>query len=124
MSKRKPLVLEDGQVEQLPFGDHTDLGGILNVGPGFPVPANNTITFQRTNSVFTNNGGTQNVDQINGGNDGDILILRKLSSASNVKVRRNQGNILVKQNRFFNSGTDLLVLLKVSIFWVELNWRN
>lgn len=126
MSKRKPLFQDGGQVEQLSFPDHTDLGGILSLGKRRLQGADNTITFKGSNMLLLNNGGgTQNVDEITGGEDGDILILRLANNASNVRVRNGQGNIKLQQNRMLNSDTDVLMLMNVNdTTWIELNWRS
>lgn len=124
MAKRKPLFQTAGQVEELPATDHTDLGGILNLGPSFSVTAATTITFEKTNTIFLNPGGTQNVDQINGGNDGDVLVLRKFAAAGAVRVRTDEGNLVLFKDRKIILGSDVLTLLNIGGTWVEISWSG
>jgi hypothetical protein len=126
MATRIPLVLAlDGQLEQLPTGDDIIVGK-QNIGTVEIVIANNVVSVIPSNIKFFHPGpGTQNVDTINGGLDGDILYVRLAPGSNNVRVRKGNGNISAGPNRTLNEQDDLLVLLNDSgNAWVEISWRG
>lgn len=123
MVRRKPLVQVDGQVKQLPDGDFVNLGK-LNIGLADTIAANNTITVSNSHIVLYNFGSTQNVDTINGGNDGDIIVIRLATGSSNVRVRKGNGNIYGGSNRVLRKNTDILTLVGNGSAWAELSWQG
>ena len=128
MATRKPLVLSTlGQVEQLPAGDSISIGPNLNVGTQVPVTAASSIAFAASSMIFNApfGGGATNVDEITGGNGGDLLILVKTSGARNVRIRKNQGNIRGGNNRLLNNEDDSVMLMNIGgTEWLEINWNN
>lgn len=125
MAVRKPLVQIAGQVTQLPEGDSVSTG-LVNIGEQVVVTAAVTVLVEPSNVKFEHlGGGTQNVDTINGGLDGDILYVRLFPGSNNVRVRKGMGNIFGGSNRLLNSTTQLLVLLNNNgISWTEMSWSS
>ena len=69
---------------------------------------------------------TDDLDTINGGSDGDLLILSTLDNARDVVVKHNTGNILLSgaADRTLSNVNKRLVLLydSTAAAWVE--WNN
>lgn len=122
--RRKPLV-QAGRVEQLPDSDYLNIGK-LNIGPGVVVTAATTITIPNSSHILLNNpgGGTVNVDTINGGDPGDILLIRLAPGSGDVRVRKGPGNVFGAANRLLNSQTDILTLLGNGTAWGEVTWQG
>lgn len=125
MAERKPLVQIGGQVTQLPDGDSITTG-VVNIGEESIVTADIAVVVGPSNVKFEHlGGGTQNVDIIDGGEDGDILYLRLTTLSNKVRVRKGTGNIFGGSNRLFNNDVALLVLLNNNgVSWTEISWSG
>lgn len=127
MPARKPLVTKgtNGGTRQLADTDFLILGK-LNIGPGVVVTAAPTIVLPNSSHILLNNpgGGTINVDNINGGDDGDLIVFRLAPGSGNVRIRKNNGNVFGSVNRLFNDLTDILVLLGNGTAWGEVSWQG
>ena len=124
--RRKPLVQNGGQLEQLPDSDFAHIGK-LNLEPRQTIIVNSS-TINVTSSfvrVRYNGGGTQNVDQINGGERGDVLIIHRHNNGNNIRFRKGNGNINGGPNRTMNSRDDTLMLIKITGGqWNEVSWQG
>ena len=126
MARRKPLVQDNGQIEQLPDSDFVDIRK-LNLEPRQNIIVNSgTITVTSSFVRVRNNaGGTQNVDQINGGERGDILIIHRHNQGNNIRFRKGFGNINGGPNRLMNNRDDTLMLIKITGGqWNEISWQG
>jgi hypothetical protein len=102
-------------------------GGLLGFGsPTELTISSGAITAVKSyHSVDTEGeGATDNLVTINGGADGDILILRPESAARTVTVKDGTGNILLNGDFDMDNGADRLVLLYSGTNWVELSRSN
>ena len=124
--RRFPLVQDNGQIEQLPAADFAHIGK-LNLEPRQIIIVN-SATINVTSSfvrVRFNGGGTQNVDQINGGERGDILIIHRANGGNNIRFRKGVGNINGGNDRTMRSRDDTLMLIKITGGqWNEVSWQG
>ena len=126
MPRRKPLVQANGQMEQLPDGDFIEVGE-LNLEPRETIDAAATITVSSSFIRMRNtSGGTVNVDQINGGERGHVLIIMRRGGADdNTRFRKGPGNINGGPNRLMDSRDDILMLIKINnTQWNEVSWQG
>jgi len=119
----KPLFMRAGQIEQQQAGD----GLKVNLGPAAPlgiVGGSVTITgsFHQVDTEALS--GTDNLDNILGGAEGDLLILRATDDGRTVVVRDNQGNCRLGSNCSLNHSSDSLTLLFNGSVWIELARSN
>lgn len=68
-----------------------------------------------------NDDATDDLDTINGGNAGDILILRSADNARDPTVKDGTGNILTAGDFALSAIQDKIVLIKVGSNWHELS---
>lgn len=122
---RKALVQASGQMEQIPDGDFLNIGK-LNLGSPETITAANTISVSKSYVVLKHlGGGTQNVDQINGGDIGDVIVIRRAVAGNNVRIRKDVGNITGSSNRLLNNPRDVVILLLTEFnIWLEISWNN
>lgn len=118
----KPLVTKNGQVERLQTGDYLYFQK-LNLGPVVQLTVvSNAITVTHSNHSVFSASNVQLID-IDGGVDGDVLILRGTTSGD-VSVRDNTGNLRLSGNFSLSSDVDRMVLLFDGVNWVELTRSN
>lgn len=119
----KPLILRAGQIEQQQSGD----GIKLNLGIAIPlVIVSGVIAISGSyHSVDTEGAApTDNLDNILGGQEGDVLILKSTNDGRTVVVRDNVGNCRISGNFQMNHSTDTITLLFNGTFWLELSRSN
>jgi hypothetical protein len=119
----KPLVMKNGQVEQQQAGD----GLKINLGPASPLGIVNgavTITGSFHQIDTESLSSSDNLDTINGGAEGDVLILRAVDDGRTVVVRDNQGNCRLSSNCSLNHSHDTVTLLFNGSVWLELARSN
>jgi hypothetical protein len=119
----KPLVIKSGQIEQQQAGD----GLKLNLGPAAPLTiVGGAVTIIGSYHEIDTEGAasSDNLDVINGGVEGDILILRAVNDGRTVVVRDNQGNCRLTSNCSLNHSHDTLTLLFNGSVWLELTRSN
>jgi hypothetical protein len=108
-------------------GDLTVSAGFLNLGPPVELTiADGEITVTQTpHTVDTQSDNpTDNLDTINGGTDGDILILKSVDSARDVELRDGNGNLRLEGNFTLDSSQDRIILEFSSPNWYELSRAN
>lgn len=118
--RQKPLIYteEDG-FSRCQSPDFLDLEH-LNVGVPTPVEIDNgRIIVTRTNTVALPGvtSPTKEINNIDGGFEGSVLILRCQKST---KVKSG-GNLHIDKNCTLKKPVDTLTLLKVGTSWVELS---
>lgn len=100
-------------------------GGFTTVGnystltvSGGAITATRSTHYIRTES----SAATDNLDTINGGSNGTILVLSSYADAEDVTVRSGYGNIYLAGSNFaMNSARDTITLIKNGSNWVELS---
>lgn len=123
MARRKPLVERAGGVERLQVGDLLNFGK-LNLGQVVPlnlVAGAITITGSY-HSIFT--AATANLNTINGGVEGDVLVIRISTTSADVSPRDNTGNLRLAGNFTLSDPADTLVMLFDGANWIELFRSN
>lgn len=125
--RKKPLVVGTNIIEQLIPADRLDVG-FLNIGEPVQLTLiSKQITVTGSfHSVYTNLPGSNDrqLDIINGGQTGDILILIGTDDGQDISVRDNAGNLRLAGNWTLSASVDTLVLLKLGINWIELSRAN
>lgn len=123
MARRKPLVERNGGVERLQVGDLLNFGK-LNLGlVGQLSVAAGAITITGSyHSAFS--ASNTNLTTINGGLEGDVLVLRAASGSGDISVRDNTGNLKLAGNFSLSDATDTMVLLCEGATWIELCRSN
>lgn len=108
---------------------------MLSVGPGLPtrVIASGVISIagfqaslllRRTRvTVDTESGATDDLDTINGGEDGDIIIVSTAVSTRDVTVKNGTGNLKTNGDCVLGTVNDRIVLMYDGANWCELS-RN
>lgn len=116
MARRRPLVMNGGVIERLQVGDLLTLGK-LNLGliQPLPVVAGSVTVTQSLHRIVNNDGGTVNFTTINGGEEGDILIL--LGPSTNA-ARLEAGGNYDGLNCLFNDHKDVVVLTFTGSIWI------
>jgi len=128
MVRKKPLMIYAGGVETLQVQDRLNLGR-LNLGPmtQLTVAANAITVTGSIHSIFS--AGTtialRRVITINGGEDGDIILLRQaVGSAGTITLTDNDGNIRLSGDFGLTNPADFAVLYFDGAFWYELATAN
>lgn len=125
MQIRKPLVQTNGQMEQLPSGDAVEIGK-LNLEPRETVHVASTIAISRSFVRLRNDtGSTVNVDQIDGGERGDVIIITRRGTGNNILIRKGTGNVEGGPDRLMVTPSDTLMLIKRNdSIWNEVSWQG
>jgi len=99
------------------------LRGFLNLGEPIPLTiASGAVTASSSyHSVAVETGSTDDLDTINGGMEGDILMIFNPAGASTVVAKNGTGNILLGSDYTMDSTSKMLTLRKFSSDWVELS---
>lgn len=123
MARRRPLVLRGGNVERLQVGDLLDFGK-LNLGPVSQLTiVSQAVTITGSyHSLFT--ATNANLVTINGGTEGDVLVIRGATGTAAIAVKDNSGNLALAGNNTINHPTDTMVLLFDGTNWIELCRSN
>jgi hypothetical protein len=98
--------------------------GKLNLGPALPltmVAGVVTITGSY-HSIFT--AATANLNSINGGVEGDLLVIRPSAGSGDISARDNTGNLRLAGNFTLSDPADTMVLLFDGANWIELARAN
>ncbi len=95
--------------------DNVTINNILNTQPNPATILNDEITVAGSYMIIDTEGGaaTDDLATINGGNDGDILIIRTTNNARDITVKHGTGNIVLKpleQDVFLDFENDRIVL--------------
>lgn len=98
----------------------------LVVGGATKTIASGVITATSTYTYVDTQGGagTDDLDTINGGVIGAIIILQCVSSARNVVIKNSTGNIKVPSDRTLNNANDLWIGMYNGVSWCELSFAN
>jgi hypothetical protein len=103
--------------------------GWLSVGNGTATTiATGVITASATNMIVDTEGGaaTDDLDTINGGGNGDILLLRSTNSARDIVVKHGTGNIYLngQVDKTLSHGMDTLLLIRLGPDWGQLSYSD
>ena len=83
-----------------------------------------TVT-QSFHHVYTEGGAsTDNLDNINGGENGALLIIRPSSSSRTVIARDGIGNLTLAGDFVMDNAADILTLIKTASGWQEISRSN
>lgn len=126
MASRKPLVVRSGGVETLQVSDRLNLGR-LNLGPSTQLTVvSNAITVTGTvHSVFSAAPpNSVNLETINGGSNGDVIILRGTDTGATIALKDNTGNLRMSGTFSLTSADDFAVLYCDGTDWYELSTAN
>lgn len=117
----RPLGILNGYIRRL----FTVTAEALSLGTPSSLVATNTILISKSfHELVYPGGGTQNVDQINGGVDGQILVLKAHSTSNDIRLRDEVGNLLIAGNFVLNSERDTITLIRNGNSWYELARSN
>lgn len=107
--------VKDGHINELQkliFKDPTELtisGGAI------------TVTQSRHSIDTQNDDGTDDLVTINGGEDGQILILNTENSARDVTLKHGTGNILISGGDYtMDSAYNIVMLIYTGTYWMKL----
>lgn len=109
------------------FSGGTAVNGFFNLASGGGLTiASGAITVTHSLHFVDTQGGasSDDLDTINGGASGDILILRLVTQTRVVTVKDGTGNIRLEGDRVLNTGDDVLVLLRGASTWLEISFAN
>jgi len=95
--------------------DNVTINNKLNTQPNAATISGGEITYTGAYMVIDTEGGaaTDDLETINGGSDGDILILRSTNNARDITIKHGTGNIILKplgQDTLLNFENDRIVL--------------
>ena len=83
-----------------------------------------TATSSYNNIDTEGDASTDDLNTINGGSDGQILVIQPANSSRTVVVKDGTGNLLLAGDFSMDSGNDAMVLISISSVWVELSRSN
>jgi hypothetical protein len=123
MTRRKPLVIRGGGVERLQVGDLLDFGK-LNLGPvsQLTVVAGVVTITGSYHAIFS--AANTSLNSINGGSEGDVLVIRGASTGGDIAVKDLVGNLRLAGNNTISDASDTMVLLHDGANWIELTRSN
>ena len=102
-------------------------GGFFNLGsPTELTIASGAITATQSNHTVDteSDAASDDLDTINGGTEGDILVLRAISGARTVVVKTGTGNIRCGLDVSLDSALDTVTLVYASGLWAKLAVAN
>ena len=125
MTRKKPLLVYAGGVETLQVQDRLNLGR-LNLGPmtQLTVAADAITVTGSIHSVFAAGTTLVQLITINGGQDGDIILLRKAAVGPSIRLKDNDGNLRLSGDFDLTNAADFAVLYFDGSFWYELATAN
>jgi signal peptidase I len=107
----------------LQVGDLLNIGK-LNLGPVVPLTVvANAITVSGSYHFITS-ATTVNLTKVNGGVEGDIVVLRGAVGSVVITATDNTANLRLAGNFLINNPTDTMVLLFDGTNWLELARSN
>jgi hypothetical protein len=127
MAFRRPIVVREGQLQQLQAADRLHLGKIsLGPSPTTLGIVGGAITVTDSWHKVDTEGltGTDNLETILGGEEGDILVLTAAHDSRTVSVRDNTGNCRLAGNFNLDHTFDTITLMFNGTFWLELARSN
>lgn len=108
-------------------GDTQVSGGFLNFGSAVTKTiAGGVITATQTRTAVDTEGAaaTDDLDTINGGTAGDIIILSAADSTHDVVCKDGTGNLSLEGDFTLDNGADKLVLMYSGSVWTEISRAN
>jgi hypothetical protein len=103
------------------------VGDMLNLGTATELTiATGVITATRSYHLVDTelDAASDDLDTINGGTEGDILVLRPANAARTVVLKDGADNLLLAGDFSLDANADVIVLLFIGGFWVELTRSN
>lgn len=106
--------------------DRQPPGGVVLTPGGILTIASDAITVTDSYHTLETEGAasTDNLATINGGVEGQILVLRTNSASHDVTVKDGTGNIFLSADMVLDRAEDTLTLIKWSTIWVEIARSN
>ena len=94
----------------------------LSTSVDFPDLRGAITTINSFHTVDVESSSSDNLDTINGGSNGQILILKPASASRTIVIRHDEGNIITSDGSNFsmNDGNDTAVLFKDDSKWFVL----
>lgn len=118
------LLRLDARDDIATFAGDVSVGGFIGTGADAPSTiSSGVITATKSYMRVDTEAGaaTDNLDTINGGSDGDILILKQTSGSRDVTVKDSTGNIILAGDFTFGNANARLMLQKDSTSWYEIS---
>jgi len=111
------VIVDLGQITSL-IDDRVTTGGATNA-----TIASGVITYSSSFMSIDTQGaaGTDDLDTINGGTEGDLLVLRATDSTRTV-VLTDAGNIVINQSHHLSNGNDRAVVQKSGSNWLLISF--
>lgn len=109
------------------FAGNVGVGNFLNFGSAveLTIAAGVVTATQTYHTIDTEaDAATDDLDTINGGSEGDIVILRTTTTARVVTVKDGTGNILIEGDFVLTNSQDTITLLHNGSFWIENSRAN
>tara|TARA_R110002153_G_C13278219_1_gene493868 strand:+ start:16 stop:1689 length:1674 start_codon:yes stop_codon:yes gene_type:complete len=100
------------------------VGGFLNAGTANALTiASGVVTATQTRHTISTEAGaaTDDLDTINGGTDGDLLILNSGSSSQDSTLKDGTGNLRLAGDFTLDNASDTIVLLYHASVWKEIS---
>ena len=97
--------------------------GAVNGGTGtsLTISSGEITVIYTYHAVDTSGGGSEDLDTVNGGTHGDILILRAVNASRTVVCKDGTGNLNLAGDFSLDNTQDLIVLLHTGGAWTELS---
>jgi hypothetical protein len=102
------------------------VGGFLNIGtPSSLTISGGVVTATKSNHTIAGEGALpDNLDTINGGTDGDVLVLRAANVLEAITVKDGTGNINCAGDFTMDQTLDTITLMHNGSTWVEISRSN
>lgn len=117
-------------IEHNTDGTHKDISGDLSIGGFFGVgtPSELTISGGIVTATKSNHridtqddDPSDDLNTINGGGEGDILIISPASSARTIVVKDDAGNLSIATEFSMDNAADHMTLMRRGANWLELS---
>jgi hypothetical protein len=103
---------------------NVDVGGFLNLAAGSNLTiSSGAVTATTSRHLIDTQGGaaTDDLDTINGGSEGDILVISTVNASRDVTAKDSTDNLRLNGDFLMDSTQDRLVLMKSGTAWFELS---
>lgn len=102
---------------------NASVAGLFNLPRSTLTISGGIVTVTQSCHLIDTEGGaaTDNLDTINGGTDGDILILRSANAARDTTVKDGTGNLNIAGDFTFTTPTDVIMLIYNGATWFEIS---
>src|SRR3989339_476053 len=104
------------------------LPAVLTNMNGYVIDDGLNWTFSQTCTLVDTEGATatDNLDTINGGTTGDIIILRSVNSTRDVVLKHGTGNLRLdgSADKTLDTPSDTITLLRSGNFWLQTSFSN